>query len=249
MCYRNNTLMRKLKLQLEVEQQHIQDDWLISCHVRPEIQIFAVRIMSRSETRWLISASQKVKSSFICNPELESDSLDSLFLKETLKRIHCLTKHLCSTAYLLSCSIFWCISRNRIQNNHLLFGNAWPLRQLSMKFLLVELRSFYRSIISLVGSSAAAVKTLNHHLFCVTVGPDAQEGFPRQLCECVMLIRPTCCDVVKKKSMRRRNTLSPAIRSKSAAAKKESRAGDKGAVWVRRYGFWFLSVEKALKWD
>lgn len=99
-----------------------------------------------------------------------------------------------------------------------------------MKFLLVELRSFYRSVISLVGSSAAAVKTLHHHLFCVTVGPNAQEGFPRQLCECVMLIRPTCCDVVKKKSMRRRNTLSPAIRSKSAAAKKESRAGDKGAV-------------------
>lgn len=99
-----------------------------------------------------------------------------------------------------------------------------------MKFLLVELRSFYRSVISLVGSSAAAVKTLNHDLFCVTVGPNAQEGFPRQLCECVMLIHPTCCDVVKKKSMRRRNTLSPAIRSKSAAAKKESRAGDKGAV-------------------
>lgn len=43
--YRNNTLMRKLKLQLEVEQQHIQDDWLRSFHVRPEIQIFAVRIM------------------------------------------------------------------------------------------------------------------------------------------------------------------------------------------------------------
>lgn len=191
------------------------DDWLISCHVRPEIQIFAVRIMSGGETRRLMSASQKVKSS-----NLLTDWWRTFAAQRTSSHA----------------PYFWCISRNSIQNIRVLFGNSWPLLQLSMS----------SSGVFIAPSSRLS---LHHHLLCVTVGPNTQEGFPRQLCECVMLIRPTCCDVVKKKSMRRRNRLSPAIRSKSAAAKKESRAVEKGAVWVSRYGFWFLSVEKALKWD
>ena len=50
-----------------------------------------VKLDDLDSEQWLMSESQKVKSSLICNPELQSDSSD-FFLKEN---IHLLAKDLC----------------------------------------------------------------------------------------------------------------------------------------------------------
>ncbi len=72
--------------------------------------------------------------------------------------------------------------------------------------------------------------------------PEQSERFSQSallmcMCSKVPLIPPTCCVIVKKKSIKRRNRMSPTIRSKSVAARKESIFFHKGAVGENQYGF------------